>query len=163
MIPSPPDSVAEPEVAACFAYGSLMCPDIMARVCGIGEAHGLAGETACLTDYRRAPVRGEDYPGIVPAPDGRVTGVLYRGLPATAWPRLDAFEGDMYLRKQVRVSQAGGGMIPAWTYVFRPEFQHLLAPDDWDFEQFLARGKARFEARYLGFGQLANPGQTGAP
>jgi gamma-glutamylcyclotransferase (GGCT)/AIG2-like uncharacterized protein YtfP len=134
---------------ACFAYGSLMYADIMARVCG----RTLAGVPASLAGYRRAPVRDEDYPGLVAAPGGRVTGVLYRGLPAEAWTRLDAFEGEMYRRARVRVECADGG-AEAWAYLVRDEYAGALLAGDWDAAAFQARGKARFEARYMGFAAI---------
>lgn len=133
-------------MTTCFTYGSLMCPDIMTFAAG----RPLAGEPARLTGYRRLAVAGEDYPGIVEA-DDRVEGVLYRGLDTRAWALLDAFEGEMYARLPVTVTLPSGSAEPAWTYVFKPEFRHLLRPEPWDFEAFLRQGKARFEARYVGF------------
>jgi gamma-glutamylcyclotransferase (GGCT)/AIG2-like uncharacterized protein YtfP len=134
----------------CFAYGSLMCADIMARVAGGAPM----GEPASLSGYVRHPVHGEEYPGIVPAPRGAVSGILYRDLPASAWVRLDAFEGDRYVRRQVSVTMADGRVETAWAYVFKPEHAHLLEAGEWDFGAFLRQGKARFEALYLGFDSL---------
>jgi gamma-glutamylcyclotransferase (GGCT)/AIG2-like uncharacterized protein YtfP len=134
----------------CFTYGSLMCVDIMARVCGAA----VAGEPARLTHYTRHPVRDEEYPGVLPEAGGEVAGVLYRDLDDVAWTRLDAFEGEMYERRAVRVGVADGRREEAWVYVIRPEFSSRLGPGDWDFEAFLRQGKKRFEARYLGFDAL---------
>jgi gamma-glutamylcyclotransferase (GGCT)/AIG2-like uncharacterized protein YtfP len=132
----------------CFAYGSLMCPDIMARVCG----HDLAGEPAELAGHVRHPVAGEDYPGVVAAPSGSVAGILYRGLDADALARLDAFEGEMYERVPVQVNPVGGQSVTAWCYIFLDRARLLTG--DWDHAAFLAEGKARFLARYLGFAAL---------
>lgn len=137
----------------CFTYGSLMCDDIMAAVAGLRAA----AVPARLDGYRRSPVIGEHYPGMVPAAGDKVEGVLYLELPDTAWARLDAFEGDEYRREQVSVACADGRIETAWTYVFKPEYAARLAAGAWDFERFLETGKARFEARYLGFDSL---GQT---
>lgn len=134
----------------CFTYGSLMCPDIMARVCGALHT----GAIARLREYIRKPVQSEDYPGIVPSTGNEVTGVLYRDLPDTAWPRLDAFEGEMYRRMQVQVELADGQTLTAWAYVIQPEFTHQLTDGIWDFEAFKRQGKDRFEARYMGFSTL---------
>ncbi len=146
----------------CFTYGSLMSPDIMTRVAGCA----CQGVPAYLDGYSRHPVRAEEYPGMIPSPDGRVEGVLYRDLPDSAWPRLDAFEGVMYLRRRVSVRTPDGSCEPAWTYVFREDYAHLLEPGDWDLDAFLRHGKARFESRYLGFDALpaetdAAPGSAG--
>lgn len=135
---------------ACFTYGSLMYPDIMARVCG----HALTGVPARVVGYRRAPLRGEDYPGMVEDPRATVEGVLYAGLDAEAWARLDAFEGEMYRRAPLRVELVGGTQAQAWVYLFKDDYAHLLLPGAWDPAEFLARGKARFEARYMGFAAI---------
>lgn len=135
----------------CFTYGSLMSADIMSRVC----AAQLTGIPASLAGFSRHPVRGEAYPGIVPAARGRVDGLLYQDLPVAVWRRLDAFEGDLYERRSVSVTLADGRSMEADTYVFKPEHSHLLEPGDWDFTDFMQRGKADFEARYLGFDWLA--------
>lgn len=130
----------------CFTYGSLMCEDIMSAVSG---AHSRC-QPATLEGYARHPVRGETYPGIVAVPACAVAGVLYFGLPAAAWPRLDRFEGEEYERRQVEVALADGRRVPAWTYVFRTACAHRLAEGEWDFARFLRSGKARFMAQFLG-------------
>ena len=135
---------------ACFAYGSLMCADIMSHVAGLP----LAGRPARLTGHARHPVAGEDYPGVVADPAGSVAGVLYRGLDEAALARLDAFEGEMYERLAVAVDTADGEIVTAWCYIFRDPYRHLLQPGDWSFEAFLAVGKARFQARYMGYAAL---------
>jgi len=139
--------------AHCFTYGSLMCEDIMSAVCG---TPCIRHEPATLADHRRHPVIGQHYPGMVPAADGMVAGVLYLDLPAAAWPRLDAFEGEEYTRETVTVALSDGRSLTAWTYLFKPKYAARLTPDDWDFEHFLRHGKARFEAAYLGFDALGD-------
>lgn len=135
---------------ACFTYGSLMCEDIMSHVAGLP----LTGQPARLSGHARHPVAGEEYPGVVADPAGAVAGVLYRGVDAAALVRLDAFEGGMYERLAVPVTTADGETVMAWCYIFRTPYQHLLLPGDWSFEAFLAEGKARFQARYMGYAAL---------
>ena len=132
-----------------------MCDDIMGAVCA---AAPLSPLPARLAGYRRAPVIGVEYPGMIPAADGRVEGILYLDLPASAWPRLDAFEGDEYQRSEVEVELAGGRRLMAWTYVFKPEYAERLGEGEWDFQRFLETGKARFEALYMGFDVLGREG-----
>lgn len=129
----------------CFTYGSLMCEDIMAAVTGAHYTH----EQATLGGYRRGPVLGQTYPGVIPDAQGRVEGVLYRGVSEDACDLLDAFEGEEYMRVAVQVSLADGSLVPAWAYVFRPEHAHRLGNEDWDFAEFLRTGKARFTAMFL--------------
>ena len=134
----------------CFTYGTLMCADIMSAV----SARSVSGEPAVLTGFSRHAVRDEDYPGIQPCPGGQVPGVLYRDLDITALTRLDAFEGEQYRRETVVVTLGNGATIAADTYVIQAEYASLLLPRDWDFDAFLAGGKSRFQARYLGFNRL---------
>lgn len=136
---------------ACFTYGSLMCEDIMSSVAGMT----MFGEPGTLHGHARHPVREEDYPGMVPDAHGQVEGRLYRDLTEAAFARLDRFEGEMYERRRVQV-HAGQGVVAAWTYIFRPEFAHLLLAGDWCFESFLVVGKTRFERRYMGFAALSD-------
>jgi len=134
----------------CFTYGSLMCADIMAAVCGFTPEVS----AAVLPGYARHAVRDEDYPAIVAESSRQVAGRLYAGINASAWERLDSFEGNQYQRQLVQLRLDDGRSIDAWTYVFRPQYRSLLLPGDWDFDAFLREGKQRFEARYLGFRQI---------
>ncbi|RZL35173.1 MAG: gamma-glutamylcyclotransferase [Rubrivivax sp.] len=124
-----------------------MWADIMARVCG----QPFASEPASLAGHRRHPVLGEDYPGLRPAPDSDVRGVLYRGVDAAAWARLDAFEGAQYERASVLVTLADGNTLSAQVYRFRDAFVQQLLPGDWDVDAFAREGRTRFMARYAGF------------
>lgn len=130
-----------PEITL-FAYGSLMCPDIMLRVSGLD----LPAQAATLLGYRRYAVLNEPYPGIVRQPGASVTGVLYQGVTEAAWERLDTFEGEAYVREQVVIAD-----VPAWAYVIKAEFASCLSRSDWSYAQFLREGKARFEMDYEEF------------
>jgi gamma-glutamylcyclotransferase (GGCT)/AIG2-like uncharacterized protein YtfP len=130
-----------------FAYGTLMCDDIFAEVSGLQRS----GIPAALCGYRRRSVVGAAYPGIIACAEDRVDGVIYRALPASAWRRLDRFEGEMYLRQGVRVQLAGGGAAMAETYVVRPAYRRRLTSVDWDFTEFLCRGKSQFRREYRGY------------
>lgn len=133
-----------PRPTACFTYGSLMCEDIFRAVAGPPGRT----EPATLAGYRRHPVRGADYPGIRPADDATVDGMLYHGVSAIALARLDAFEGAQYRREAVEVRTAGGAVVAAWVYVFHPAHVHRLGGGDWDAAAFMRHGKARFLRRY---------------
>lgn len=133
-----------------FTYGTLMLPDIMAKVAGCRPA----AAPATLAGYRRTLVRGEDYPGIAEDAREEVAGVLYHDVPDEAIRRLDAFEGEMYDRREVVITSDGGTAGTAMAYVFRPEFRHLLTDVPWDYDRFLVSGRQRFESGYFGFGEL---------
>ncbi|NCA70865.1 MAG: gamma-glutamylcyclotransferase [Sphingobacteriia bacterium] len=134
----------------CFTYGTLMCPEIMSAVSG----RALGGEPATLLGYSRHAVRDQDYPGIKPVAGARVQGVLYRNLDTLALRRLDAFEGEQYQRATIEVILPDGHRVSADTYVIKPEHASILLPGEWDFDSFLAVGKARFQSRYPGFSRI---------
>lgn len=127
-----------------FAYGTLMCPEIMARVTG----NLPASLPARLDHYRRGPLSGVDYPAIVACPGGRVDGLLYLDLPPAAWARLDQFEDKIYSRQTVTVHLADGRRLGAETYVLKDAYRHRQGLSEWSYEEFLKTGKARFTREY---------------
>lgn len=137
-------------VENCFAYGTLMCEEIMEEVAGAR----LQSESGLLKGFRRYVVRGELYPGIVPLKGSEVPGIVYRGLSPEAWRRLDEFEGELYERRAVEILLPDGKSLRAGTYVVKPEFITRLEPVDWKFEKFLEKGKALFRKNYKGYGEI---------
>ena len=133
-----------------FAYGTLMCPDILQEVSGLA----LHGEPAVLHGFARYRVRGEHYPAIIPEDRGQVEGLLYAPPDTGAWRRLDLFEGAMYVRSSVQVETPNSTLYAAETYVLRPDYQGCLDNADWDFEHFMKTGKAAFADEYKGFTEL---------
>lgn len=135
-----------------FAYGSLMCADILYKI----TACSLSYSPATLANYKRCGVRDETYPGLVEQQGSSVTGVVYFSVPEDAWLRLDIFEGEMYSRSLVCVSCDDKTSVDAATYIIRPQFRHRLSSNDWNFQEFLQFGRKRFEAEYSGFDKLGN-------
>ncbi len=135
-----------------FAYGSLMCDEIMQEVSGCRLPH----ELAVLTGYSRRSIRGESYPAIVPVEHGRVEGIVYRKVPSSAWRRLDRFEVEMYARELVRITLNGGAILFAGTYVVQPKYRDRLEPTDWDYADFLRNYKANFQRTYQGYKSLTS-------
>jgi gamma-glutamylcyclotransferase (GGCT)/AIG2-like uncharacterized protein YtfP len=133
-----------------FTYGSLMYPQIMERVCGLH----LMSRPATLHHFRRSRLHNLDYPGIFALKDDHVPGILYLNLPTPALRRLDDFEGDQYVRREVEVEVDDGQYISAMTYVLQAHCQDLVTGEEWDFGAFLSSGKDRFINSYIGFGRL---------
>ena len=133
-----------------FAYGTLMCEEIMTEVCGLKPT----SVKAQIRDYARRAVRGEHYPAIRPFAGAHVEGIIYVDLPIEAWKRLDNFEGEMYERKRVEVISEDNSILEADTYVIRPSFQHLLSSKEWDYKNFLRTGKSHFQRLYMGYSEL---------
>ena len=130
-----------------FAYGTLMCPDIMQMVAG----ELLVPVSAVLSGYARYSIVNEDYPGLMPGLESEVQGQLYLNLSGRAWSRLDAFEGEMYERRSVRVILDSHDILEAQTYVIRPRYYDCLSEDAWSFEHFLQHTKHKFLRQYAGF------------
>ena len=133
-----------------FAYGTLMCEDIMIDVSGFRLPHAVG----TLKGYSRRSVTGEQYPAIVPDKKAVVRGVVYRNVPDAAWDRLDRFEGEMYKRRTVNIELNGGGLLQAETYIIHPRFLDRLDLSDWDFDDFVASGKVNFQKHYKGYRSL---------
>lgn len=118
-----------------FCYGTLEFPLVMRRVTG----RVFRGEQAVLSGYARRPVRGERYPGIVPADGSQVRGTLFHGVDERMLRALDTYETSLYRRCLVLVRDGRGRMLPAWTYV--TDEPACLAEGEWD--------PALFERRHL--------------
>lgn len=115
-----------------FTYGSLMFPEVWRPVAG-GENAGLP---ATLSDHAAWKVRGESYPGLVPASGRTTVGVLYLNVSAAAIGRLDAFEGTFYKRTVVVVKTSEGVDVTAFAYVVAADHRHELEDTLWDAEEF---------------------------
>lgn len=111
----------------------------------------LPSAPATLHGYRRFLVKDEHYPGVVAQAGGLVSGIVYHGLGAESWQRLDRFEGEMYERRPVSVRYSDGREAMVDCYLFRPEFAHRLSSTEWDFAAFLQKGKSLFQHQYSGF------------
>ena len=133
-----------------FAYGSLMCADIMAEISGSHLSH----VSGTLRGYRRICVKGQHYPALIPYAKGRVEGVVYLNVTSSALARLDQFEGEMYSREIVQVERSDGPCIAAETYVARAEFMNNLIAVDWSFTDFLHNHKESFRRSFKGYRAL---------
>jgi gamma-glutamylcyclotransferase (GGCT)/AIG2-like uncharacterized protein YtfP len=101
--------------ASLFAYGSLQLPEIFRAVTDMG----LPSVPAVLDGYRRTSLRGFEFPGLYPDSSAITEGVLYQGVSAEAWLRLDRFEADFYERRTLSVRLAHGVSQQAEVYVLR--------------------------------------------
>ncbi len=137
-------------MSALFAYGTLMCEDIMQAVAGVVPAC----ERAILQGYRRFVVQGEEYPGVLPAEGCLVEGILYYNLSETSWDRLDRFEGEMYGRSRVEVILDDSSRKDAFTYIVKPEYHDRLSNREWSFAGFVEKKKSIFVSSYGGYDAL---------
>ena len=138
-------------MANLFAYGTLMCEDIMKSVAGYlpGSQKGV------LYDYWRLEVVNEHYPGLVAGEGGVVEGVVYLDISGEGWDRLDSFEGDLYSRQEVEVKLDDGSVLSVYTYVVKEKFTHRLNQSEWSFDRFLEKGKGAFVSFYKGYDEIS--------
>jgi hypothetical protein len=131
----------------CFAYGTLMHPEVIFRLLGRVPL-GMAAE---LPNYRAVQLRGEVFPGLIAESHALTPGTLYTGLSPQDWQILDQFEGDWYLKVPLTVSLAiciEGAESPAnqqaFGYLLSPDKYSIATNITWDFSHFCQRQAAMF-------------------
>jgi gamma-glutamylcyclotransferase (GGCT)/AIG2-like uncharacterized protein YtfP len=120
--------------ATMFAYGTLLIPEIIARVIGRVPP----SNEARLFGYRRVKVRGEVFPAVFVDPAAEVSGRIYRGIDPQELELLDDYEGDLYRRDAVGVL-VDGQLEATECYVLGPGREQHLSSEAWDLECFIAQ------------------------
>jgi gamma-glutamylcyclotransferase (GGCT)/AIG2-like uncharacterized protein YtfP len=126
-----------------FTYGTLMVPEVMSAVCRTS----FPAEKAVLAGFSRYGIKNEVFPAIIEKNGARTDGLLYRGISRKAIERLDAFEGDIYCRKEVKVTLTDGCEVCCLTYVLKDQHRHLLSGNLWNVDLFRDRHLAAYLAR----------------
>ena len=130
-----------------FAYGTLMIPEVMYAV----TTREFRFKNAILRGYARFTVKGESYPGIIPVTDAVTEGVIYFDVDELSLARLDAFEGNLYQRKPIRVETKEREIRDAETYVIKPEYRGCLSSKEWNVKEFNQKHLEAFLETYSGF------------
>lgn len=117
-----------------------MSSEVMQAVTG----HRFQGSECILNNYERFCVKDADYPGIKGNQGTSVEGLLYQDIPTEIWALLDDFEGELYQRIEVKITRLNQTEQPAFTYVIKEQYFHMLTQDPWSFNTFLQHGKKRF-------------------
>jgi gamma-glutamylcyclotransferase (GGCT)/AIG2-like uncharacterized protein YtfP len=130
-----------------FAYGTLMIHEVMYAV----TTREFRFKNAILRGYARFTVKGESYPGIIPVTDAVTEGVIYFDVDELSLARLDAFEGNLYQRKPIRVETKEREIRDAETYVIKPEYRGCLSSKEWNVKEFNQKHLEAFLETYSGF------------
>jgi len=130
-----------------FAYGTLMIHEVMYAV----ATREFRFKNAILRGYARFTVKGESYPGIIPVTDEVTEGVIYFDVDELSLARLDAFEGNLYQRKPIRVETKEREIRDAETYVIKPEYRGCLSSKEWNVKEFNQKHLEAFLETYSGF------------
>jgi hypothetical protein len=101
-------------------------------------------QPALLSNYRRHPVRGEVFPGLIPSSslDDETQGILLQGLSETELTVLDWFEGHEYVRRDVKVQvpaavgRGSSALMDTQCYEWSNPLSELDLTQNWDFENF---------------------------
>jgi gamma-glutamylcyclotransferase (GGCT)/AIG2-like uncharacterized protein YtfP len=111
-----------------FTYGALMFPDIIQTL----AQRPVRGEQATLSGYASFTVKDECYSALIPFPDMKTSGQLYRGLDEATLKLVDEFQGDLYVRTEVTVEIGTENWVDAVTYLLAPESCGELSSLEWD-------------------------------
>lgn len=131
-----------------FAYGSLMFPEVWLHVVG----HESPSIPVTLPGHLAYRVRGYSFPGLIKTAPGDVApGLMYSGLDAEDWRRLDAFEDTFYRRLPVEVQAEDGQNHTVWAYVVPPEARTVLSDEVWTGAWFEKNALGDFLDRICGF------------
>jgi gamma-glutamylcyclotransferase (GGCT)/AIG2-like uncharacterized protein YtfP len=133
-------SAAGPRGVSVFAYGTLLFPEVMQRVIGRIPP----SQEATLEGFARFRIRGQSFPGIVAESASCTRGLLFAGVRPTELARLDAYEGDLYVRSRVSVALREGGAADALVYVVAAHLRGEVSELSWDPERFAAQGLQAF-------------------
>ena len=142
--------------AALFAYGTLVLPDVLEALLG----RALPAQPAQLAGYARYRVRGEVFPALAAEAGADTSGVLYTGVDQREWALLDRFEGELYVRRAVRVETPAGAR-DAWTYLVAAGREPLLTREPWDPRSFAEGNRARWLELCRAFARGSGPGASG--
>ena len=134
-----------------FSYGTLQFPEVLSAVTGCY----LKGDTAVLDDFACYIVKGKVYPGITPEREASVEGLIYSGIGEAHFRKLDRFEGELYERMRVCVTDAEGNPLQAWTYVIRNALRDRLTRTPWNKKDFEREHLPVFLSKCLA-GEVAN-------
>ena len=120
--------------SSVFVYGTLMAPQVLKVL--LSRVPDML-VPAVLPNYRRHPVKDHVFPGIIPCSRGSATkGLLLQGLSENELKILDWFEGDEYVRREVKVMC---DLIPHETqcYIWSNPVTDLDHGREWDYDDFL--------------------------
>ena len=120
-----------------FFYGTLLDPDVRARIVGPCRA-----VPARLPGWQRVAMLGRAYPVIVRRFGAAVDGLLAEGLGRASARRLEAYETDEYEAERLVVETADGRRVRALVFVAGPRARPGAAP--WALADWQARHKRAF-------------------
>jgi gamma-glutamylcyclotransferase (GGCT)/AIG2-like uncharacterized protein YtfP len=129
--------------AVVFCYGTLLFPEVMR----VGSGIEPPGRPAVARGWARYRVRGEVFPALIEQAGASTRGALFEGVDAVALARLDAFEGELYVRRALEVECEDGARVSAQCWVLAPGREAELTREPWEPDAFAARELRAYVAR----------------
>ncbi len=141
---------------AYFFYGTLCDPDVLRLVLGYRPGPRQLSP-AILAGFRRKTARGRGYPVLVPAPAGRIAGLVFRPARPGDHRRLADYEGPEYVARLLPVrpiaapAAAGLPRVRVFLAARGPQGGSRLPPgsEDWLPARWRRRDKTRFIASLM--------------
>ncbi|PRW18406.1 AIG2 [Chlorella sorokiniana] len=134
---------------SAFVYGTLQYPQVLQAL--ISRVPRM--EPAVIRGYQRHSIRGQVFPGTVPAAaDSCVSGLVLFDLQPAEMEILDEFEGDEYYKQAVAAELASGGTADTIVYLWQDSLRPLLY-GEWDPEDFRERELERYVVMCRQFAQ----------
>ncbi len=132
-------------MTSLFAYGTLLVPRIWRGVVG----RDFPSIPASLPGHAIYRVKDADFPGIIPTDtDDKVPGRIFTGLDEEVITRLDAYEDDFYVRREVTLLDARGNPLESQAYVVADAFREGLSSDPWTLEWFEETALERYASHH---------------
>jgi gamma-glutamylcyclotransferase (GGCT)/AIG2-like uncharacterized protein YtfP len=124
-----------------FAYGTLMFPEVWARVVG----RVFETRPAFVDGFAVYRVRSGVFPAMLEArPEQRVAGLIYLDLDGAALAALDEYESELYDRLTITATLAEGRALACEAYVLPASRRQMASNEPWDAEHFRREQLARY-------------------
>lgn len=99
-------------------------------------------QPARLPNYRKHPVNGVVFPGMIPSDTGETNGIVLEGLSMSDMNILDWFEADEYERREVEVqlsSDSKDAPVSTQAYIWCNPSSDLDLNREWNYEDFVEK------------------------
>jgi len=128
-----------------FCYGTLQVTEVIRAVTG----RTYPGVAATLYGYAIYRVKDAEYPGIIPAENSEIEGIVYDNVSDNDLKVLDLFESDLYRRQLLDIKLPDDKLRRAWCYVIPDHNKRMLTDEVWRLKDFLEHGLESFMKGYV--------------
>ncbi len=115
-----------------FVYGSMLSPEVVKAITG---EEGISASDACIKNFARRKLKDRDYPAIIQHEGSIVIGKILHEVREDLVQLIDTFEGDEYVKKEVRAVLSDDSELSAFAYVWNGDPADVRN-EDWDFAHF---------------------------